>query len=859
VRHFVEDDPYLFGSEFAFDSTGFEATGAMARYAMEKVVEAEKELKRKEERRSWTGGEGAEKRAEFENLKKTEKRSPGEGWVGTTTAREMAPAKIVQAWSMAGTVAPIKSTEVAAGGKGNKTRAEKDKPEGKFINNAASVKRGVVEAQRKNAGSGAAAFIEESAMTGTEPAVTEVISLEAGAASAGKAGRAVMAETGKLGTRLAISNEVQEVENKEVMNYVDGVDEVDKVDKMCEVGEVNEVDKERRAEATTLAVAVVKRAKTEGTDQGAKLHGEEGDEAGLAVEHDRAKVEKFMEKQVRLNVAARGWLETAYYYLGSDYRAGSGLRYTLSYMSQMGGWSIMDYALYWAGVGTAKGEGVAVVAETKAELQAPLRTEGETRARARAELGAGTPTRAQSLTQPGMGLDRESASESKALTGRADWMKPAAAASVEMVRGAKAEPRAVSGTETDAETEAELKMAADAQEKARACVEDLAARAMVSAADAAGVVASSQVRSGQQQPFDYLRLGYASYLSSWALVNSGRPETGYGYWFPAVENDGGAGGGFEPLARARGWLGKWIERGAWYYSAEEDVGYCGAIRTAATVVADDPVFGLVALGGKLEDRGDRIEVVPRDGLRTRFHLMMSPEKRLHVEFQKGRLAKEKPVVIKKDLSEIIFEVEERVADEEAVSGGVIAEVAENGAAEAGNISSKKTIGSETEGVVGDSRGGTATRIADNGNIFSELLSGERGEGAADGIEGRIVRSETSSAERASSNRDEEPADNLIYHRIISGESESSRVDRGKIGAAGGRLSEKAKTEEKETERQTRVGRTKMAEVEMVVSSLGLDYKAYGRDGREIKGERLADGSLRFHFASTDLIILIPVL
>ena len=42
VRHFVEDDPYLFGSEFAFDSTGFEATGAMARYAMEKVVEGER-------------------------------------------------------------------------------------------------------------------------------------------------------------------------------------------------------------------------------------------------------------------------------------------------------------------------------------------------------------------------------------------------------------------------------------------------------------------------------------------------------------------------------------------------------------------------------------------------------------------------------------------------------------------------------------------------------------------------------------------------------------------------------------------------------------------------------------------------
>ncbi|MGB4298201.1 MAG: DUF5695 domain-containing protein [Candidatus Saccharicenans sp.] len=405
VRHFVEDDPYLFGSEFAFDSTGFEATGAMARYAMEKVVEGE--MKRKEERSLWPGGERGDKRAEFENLKKTEAKSPGEGLVGTTTSKGIAPVKMVQTRLLAGEAGP----ELQAG---------------------------------------------------------------------------------------------------------------------------------------------------------------EGVEARPGWE--RARVEKFMEKQVRLNVAARGWLETAYYYLGSDYRAGGGLRYTLSYMSPMGGWSILDYGLNWAG--------------------------------ARAHL------------------------------------------------------------------------------------------------------------------FDYLRLGYASYLSSWALVNSGRAETGYGFWFPGEENDGGAGGGFEPMARARGWLGKWIERGAWYYSAEEDVGYCGAIRTAATVVANDPVFGLVALGGKLEDKGDRIEVVPRDGLGVRFHLMASPERRLHVEFEQGRLAKGKAVVIKKDLSEIILQVE-----------------------------------------------------------------GRREEG------------------------------------------------RAKIDGA------------------------KMAEVELVVSGLGLEYKAYDRAGQEIKGERLADGSIRFHSPSTDLVVL----
>jgi len=30
-------------------------------------------------------------------------------------------------------------------------------------------------------------------------------------------------------------------------------------------------------------------------------------------------------------------------------------------------------------------------------------------------------------------------------------------------------------------------------------------------------------------PFDWLQLGYASYLSSWCLMNTGTPETNYGY------------------------------------------------------------------------------------------------------------------------------------------------------------------------------------------------------------------------------------------------------------------------------------------------------------------------------------------
>jgi len=482
VRHFVEDDPYLFGSEFAFDSTGFEATGAMARYAMEKVVEAEEELKRKEERKLQPGGEGGNKGVEFKNLEKTEEevKSPGEGLIGTTTAREMAPAKKVQ----------------------------------------------------------------RSSMTGTEPVVAAAATGLGKMAIAAEITRRVrLAGVAELITGAGLSGVPSEVERNELIEGVDEgsdactVERTDVAHDADVVKEAEQGDRVRKGVRPAGGKAAARGARIEGAEATpswcpagearAELQSEKGAGAEVSWERARVKVEKFMEKQLRLNVAARGWLETAYYYLGSDYRAGGGLRYTLSYMSQMGGWSIMNYALNWAGTGL----------------------------------------------------------------------------------------------------------------------------------------------------FDYLRLGYASYLSSWALVNSGRAETGYGYWFPASENDGGAGGGFEPMARARGWLGKWIERGAWYYSAEEDVGYCGAIRTAATVVANDPVFGLVALGGKLEDKGDRIEVVPRDGLRVRFHLMASPERRLHVEFEKGRLAKEKAVVIKRDLSEIILQVEAGGEDGRAkIDGTKMAEV-----------------------------------------------------------------------------------------------------------------------------------------------------------------------------------------
>lgn len=54
---------------------------------------------------------------------------------------------------------------------------------------------------------------------------------------------------------------------------------------------------------------------------------------------------KFYEQQLRYNFSCRGTIEPAFFLYGSDYR-GRNYNATLSYMSQMGGWGVLDHALY---------------------------------------------------------------------------------------------------------------------------------------------------------------------------------------------------------------------------------------------------------------------------------------------------------------------------------------------------------------------------------------------------------------------------------------------------------------------------------------------------------------------------------
>jgi len=145
------------------------------------------------------------------------------------------------------------------------------------------------------------------------------------------------------------------------------------------------------------------------------------------------------------------------------------------------------------------------------------------------------------------------------------------------------------------------------------------------------------------QPAPYLRLGYQSLLSSWALLNAGTASSGYGYWFPGEANDGGAGGGFEPASFGKTWLDQPNGRGSWYYSCETDLGYCGYLRSARTLVADDPIFGRFCFGGVGSGSGP-YSFVPHDGVRRRVSIRTS-RVTLDLELEGTHLDSSSPLVL----------------------------------------------------------------------------------------------------------------------------------------------------------------------------------------------------------------------
>lgn len=160
------------------------------------------------------------------------------------------------------------------------------------------------------------------------------------------------------------------------------------------------------------------------------------------------------------------------------------------------------------------------------------------------------------------------------------------------------------------------------------------------------------------KPYDWLQLGYASYLSSWALMNTGTAESNYGFWFPGKKNDGAMGWAFMESKTGRAWIRKDVDRGAWYYDGEADLGNGAGIRMATTVLTKDPLFGWIAYGGLLDQNKKGFTIIPRDGLRDRLSIV-TENIRTTISLNRDGFAEEKEITITPDLGSISFDLENR--------------------------------------------------------------------------------------------------------------------------------------------------------------------------------------------------------
>jgi hypothetical protein len=174
-------------------------------------------------------------------------------------------------------------------------------------------------------------------------------------------------------------------------------------------------------------------------------------------------------------------------------------------------------------------------------------------------------------------------------------------------------------------------------------------------------------------PFGWLQLGYASYLSSWALMNTGPAENNYGFWFPGPENDGASGWQFTSTKTGSAWMGSSFPggvsepRGPWHYDGEIDLGYGGALRMAATVVTKDPTFGWFAYGAMMTEAANELSINPRDGLRRRLAVVVPDTRlpfredvsRLKLELERDGFATNQSIVMDKALAKISATIENR--------------------------------------------------------------------------------------------------------------------------------------------------------------------------------------------------------
>ncbi|MFO7756776.1 MAG: DUF5695 domain-containing protein [Bacteroidales bacterium] len=158
------------------------------------------------------------------------------------------------------------------------------------------------------------------------------------------------------------------------------------------------------------------------------------------------------------------------------------------------------------------------------------------------------------------------------------------------------------------------------------------------------------------KPFEWLQHGYASYLASFSLMNTGTPGSGYGYWAPGAINDGALGQAFQPAKHDGTWMGYEEERGPWRYDSEQNLGMGAVTRMASTILAEDPLFGWFAYGGKLDKAAGDFKVWPRDGVRIRFWLVDN-DSRTGIELERDGFSKTEPIIVNKERGRIELAIE----------------------------------------------------------------------------------------------------------------------------------------------------------------------------------------------------------
>ena len=74
------------------------------------------------------------------------------------------------------------------------------------------------------------------------------------------------------------------------------------------------------------------------------------------------------------------------------------------------------------------------------------------------------------------------------------------------------------------------------------------------------------------------------------------------------------------------------------------------------MLADDPIFGRFCFGGEWQRTTAGIEVIPKDGVRRRFHAILDGGK-LHLTLSADRFAASQSIMLQEDLSELRFSLE----------------------------------------------------------------------------------------------------------------------------------------------------------------------------------------------------------